>query len=222
MTIKNSIHGRTLILLVSLGAALNAVPASEAAAATCDKSGYKTLDQNAYVRLQKGPIPAGDSTSDFGYYACRLKSGKRFVLGGNECFGNDLGRVGDYALSGNYIAYEAFTCGDPEGEADVKRRNLKTGAMSAFSAEQGPIPGGGVQDYSVTDVVIRDNGNMAWIALAKVLSGGSGQRYDVRRVIGSTADRVDFGTTITPDSLALSGTTIFWLNGATPKSASLP
>src|ERR1043165_9675021 len=73
-----------------------AVPTARAAAASCDKSGYKTLDQNKYVRVQRGPIPKGDSTSDFGYYACRIKNGKRYVLGGNECSGNDLGAIGDY------------------------------------------------------------------------------------------------------------------------------
>jgi hypothetical protein len=214
-------NGIRFALLAGLVAGLLSVPAGEAAAAGCDKSGYTTLDQSKYIRLQKGPIPKTDSTSDFGYYACRFKTGKRYTLGGNECFGNDLGAVGDYAFAGNYIAYEARTCGDPEGESDVVRLNVSSGAKSSFSAEQEPLAGS-VVDYSVTDIVVKGNGNVAWIALAKQLSGGSAQRFDVRRLIGSTADRVDFGTGIVGDSLALSATTIYWLNGAAPKSASLP
>jgi hypothetical protein len=212
---------RAITLAAAVGA-VTLVPASDAAAAGCDKSGYKTLDQTKYVRFERGPVPKGDSTSDFGYYACRIKNGKRYLLGGNECFGNDLGRIGDYAIAGNFIAYEAYTCGDPEGEADVKRLNVSTGAKAGFQAEEGPLPGGGVQDYSITDVVIRGNGNMAWIAFAEHLSGGNQKRYDVRRLIGNAVSRVDFGPNIVPDSLALSGTSLFWLNGAVPKAAGLP
>jgi hypothetical protein len=216
---------KRILLGALVGAALTvtALPAGEAMAApTCDKSGYKTLDQNKYVRLQRGPVPKGDSTSDFGYYACRLKTAKRTLLGGNECFGNDLGAVGDYAFAGNYIAYEARTCGDPEGESDAVRLNAATGTKNKFSAESGPLPGGGVQDYSITDIVVKGNGNMAWIALSKHVSGGNQTRYEVRRAIGAVADTAGTSAVIAGDSLALSSTTIYWLDGGTPKSATLP
>lgn len=213
---------RLPLLGVLTAVALSALPAASAAAASCDKSGYKTLDQNKYVRVQRGPIPKGDSTSDFGYYACRIKSGKRFVLGGNECFGNDLGSIGDYALAGNYIAYEKRTCGDPEGESDAVRLNVSNGVRGTASGESGPLPGGGVQDHSITDIVVKSNGNMAWIALSRHLSGGNLTRYEVRRAIGAATDTVATGPNIAPDSLALSAGTIFWLQGGTPGSASLP
>jgi hypothetical protein len=213
---------RLSVFGVLTAVALSALPAASASAASCDKAGYKTLDQNRYVRVQRGPIPKGDSTSDFGYYACRLKSGKRYLLGGNECFGNDLGSVGDYALAGNYIAYEARTCGDPEGESDATRLNVSTGVRGKASAESGPLPGGGVQDFSITGIVVKGNGNMAWIALKKQVSGGNASTYEVRRAIGAVSDTVGTGPAIAADSLALSSSTIFWLDGATPKSASLP
>src|SRR5262249_17516526 len=157
--------------LAAAALSITALPASDAAAkppASCVKAKYTTLDQNKYVALQKGPIPKGDSTSDFGYYACRFKTGKRFLLGGNEGKGNDLGPLGDFAFAGNYIAYEARTCGDPEGESDAVRLNLSSGKKDSFSAEQEPLAGG-VVDYSITDLVVKGNGNMAWIALAKQL-----------------------------------------------------
>ena len=213
---------RLSLLAVLTAVALVAMPTAGASAATCDKAGYKTLDQSKYVRVQRGPIPKGDSTSDFGYYACRIKNGKRYVLGGNECFGNDLGSIGDYALAGNYIAYERRTCGDPEGESDAVRLNVSNGNRGTASAESGPLPGGGVQDHSITDIVVKNNGNMAWIALSKHLSGGNQTRYEVRRAIGAVTDTVDTGPNIVPDSLALSAGTIFWLDGATPQSSTLP
>jgi hypothetical protein len=213
---------RLSALGVLTASALAALPTAAASAASCDKKGYKTLDQNKYVRVQRGPVPKGDSTSDFGYYACRLKNGKRYLLGGNECFGNDLGSVGDYALAGNYIAYEARTCGDPEGESDAVRLNVSNGIRGKASAESGPLPGGGVQDFSITDIVVKNNGNMAWIALKKQVSGGTESTSEVRRAVGNTTDTVGTGPTIVADSLAVSGSTIFWLDGATPKSASLP
>jgi hypothetical protein len=213
---------RLTLLVTAVAVTLVALPTAAASAASCDKSGYKTLDQNKYVRVQRGPIPKGDSTSDFGYYACRIKNGKRYVLGGNECFGNDLGSVGDYTLAGNYIAYEARTCGDPEGESDAVRLNVSNGTRGTASAESGPLAGGGVQDYSITDIVVKPNGNMAWIALSKHLSGGNTSRYEVRRAIGAVTDTVASGTTIVADSLALSAGTIYWLEGATPKSSMLP
>jgi hypothetical protein len=215
---------RRILLGTLVGAALtiSALPASEASAApSCDQKGYKTLDQSKYIRLQRGPIPKGDSTSDFGYYACRFKTGKRYVLGGNECFGNDLGAVGDYAFAGNVIAYEARTCGDPEGESDAVRLNVATGTKTKFSAESGPLAGG-VVDYSITDIVVKGNGNMAWIALSKHISGGNQTRYEVRRAIGAAADTVAASPATAGDSLALSATTIYWLDGGVPKSASLP
>jgi hypothetical protein len=213
---------RLPLMVAAAAVALSALPAADASAATCDKAGYKTLDQNKYVRVQRGPIPKGDATSDFGYYACRIKSGKRYVLGGSECSGNDLGAVGDYTLAGNYVAYEARTCGDPEGESDAVRLNVTTGVRGKASAESGPLPGGGVQDYSITDIVVQPNGNLAWIALSKQLSGGTATRYEVRRAIGATTDTVGTGTAIVADSLALSTGTIYWLDGATPKSSTLP
>ena len=69
---------------------------------------------------------------------------------------------------------------------------------------------------------MRGNDDMAWIALAKQLSGGNAIRYDVRRVIGGTVSRVDFGPNIAATSLAYSDGTIFWLNGGTANSAGLP
>jgi hypothetical protein len=211
-----------LSLLFALALVLMALPAGEASAATCTKSGFKTLDQSKFIVLQRGLPPKDDSTSDFGVYACRIKTGKRFVLAGNECFGNTLGEFGDYAFAGNFIAYEGRTCGDPEGESDAKTLNVATGAKASFSAEQEPLPGGGVQDYSITDIVVNAKGNLAWIALAKHLSGGNATRFDVRRAVNGVVDRVDFGPDIVADSLALSSTHLFWLKGQAPKTAELP
>lgn len=212
---------RLLISLLAVATALLvALPATDASAASCVTKGYKLLDQSKYVSVLRGPIPKGDSTSERGYYACRIKTGKRYVLGGDDCFGNTLGSFGLYDLSGNYIAYDAHTCGDPEGESDAKRLNVATGAKASFSAEHEPLPGGGVQDHSITDILVRANGDMAWIARTRRIGGDDATRYDVR-VSGDPAIRVDFGSDIVPDSLAYSGNRIFWLNGGTAKSASL-
>jgi hypothetical protein len=119
-------------------------------------------------------------------------------------------------------SYEARTCGDPEGESDAVRLNVSNGTRGTASAESGPLPGGGVQDYSITDIVVKSNGNMAWIALSKQLSGGNATRYEVRRAIGAVTDTVASGTSVVADSLALSAGTIYWLEGATPKSSTLP
>ncbi|HEX8647020.1 MAG TPA: hypothetical protein VF715_08955, partial [Thermoleophilaceae bacterium] len=194
-----------------------------ASAAGCSKSGYKTLDQSKYIVLQRGPVPKGDSTSDYGFYACRIRNGKRYTLGGQECFGNDLGRIGDYALAGNFIAYERYVCGLAEGEARAESLNVATGKKAKYEAEQGPLDGtdGLMTDYSITDIVITSKGNMAWIAFLKHNQNGQ-TRYDVRRAIDGTADRVDFGPNIVADSLGYSSGNIFWLNGNVAKSASLP
>ncbi|MDQ3934332.1 MAG: hypothetical protein M3340_06835 [Actinomycetota bacterium] len=210
----------SILVAVVLGAM--ALPVADASAASCVKSGYKVIEQSKYIRFERGPIPKGDTTSKKGFYACRIKTGKRYLLGGDFCFGNDLGEIEEFALAGNYVAYEAYTCGDPEGEADAKRLNVATGAKASFSAEQGPITEGNVEDYSITDIVVKANGNMAWIALAKQVVGGNQTRYDVRRAINGVVDRVDFGPNIVADSLALSGGNIFWLEGNNAKSASLP
>ncbi|HEX8052919.1 MAG TPA: hypothetical protein VF517_07995 [Thermoleophilaceae bacterium] len=210
-----------LSLILAATFVLAAVPAGDASAASCSAKGYKTLDQNKYIVVQRGPGPKGDSTSDYGVYACRISTGKRRVLGGNECFGNDLGEVGDYALASNYIAYEARTCGDPEGESDAVSLNVATGAKKRFSAEHEPLAGG-VVDYSITSLKVNSKGNMAWIAQAKHLSGGNQTRFDVRRAINGVADRVDVGPGIVGDSLAYSAGRIYWLNGDVPKVAALP
>jgi hypothetical protein len=212
---------RTSLLAAAIAAALT-LPAADASAASCSKSGYKTLDQSKYIVFQRGPVPKGDATSDYGFYACRIRTGKRYTLGGNECFGNDLGRIGDYSLAGNYIAYEAYTCGDPEGEADAKSLNVATGSKKSYSAEHEPLPGGGVQDYSITDIQVNSKGNMAWLALARQLTTGDARRYDVRRAIDGKVDRVDSGPDILADSLAYSGGNIFWMNAGTAKTAPLP
>jgi hypothetical protein len=211
-----------ITLLAAATAIMVALPAADASAANCSSKGYKTLDQSKYIVFQRGPKPKGDATSDYGFYACRIRNGKRYVLGGNECFGNDLGRIGDYSLAGNFIAYEAYTCGDPEGEADAKSLNVSSGSKKSYSAEHEPLPSGNVQDYSITDIQINSKGNMAWIALARQLVDGDATRYDVRRVIDGTVDRVDFGQSILADSLGYSGGNIFWIKDGAAKTAPLP
>jgi hypothetical protein len=211
-----------LALLVAAIAAALTLPAADASAASCSKSGYKTLDQSKYIVFQRGPKPKGDVTSDYGFYACRIKNGKRYTLGGNECFGNDLGRTGDYSLAGNFVAYEAYTCGDPEGEADAKVINVATGAKQSYSAEHEELPGGGVQDYSITDLQVNSKGNVAWIALARQLTTSDAKRYDVRRAISGVVSRVDFGENILADSLGYSGGNIFWIEDGAAKTAPLP
>lgn len=210
-----------LSLLLAVVCTASALPAADASAASCAKSGYKTLDQSKYIVVQRGPKPKGDVTSDFGVYACRIKNAKRYTLGGSECFGNDLGEVGDFSLASNYVAYEAYTCGDPEGESDAVSLNVATGKRARYSAEHEPLAGS-IVDYSITDIQVNSKGNMAWIALAKEIGGASAARYDVRRAIDGVADRVDAGPAIVGDSLAYSAGRIYWLNGGAPKSVPLP
>ena len=102
------------------------------------------------------------------------------------------------------------------------RVNVSNGVRGTASGESGPLPGGGVQDHSITDIVVKSNGNMAWIALSKHLSGGNTTRYEVRRAIGAVTDTVGTGPNIVADSLALSAGTIYWLDGAVAKSSTLP
>lgn len=211
-----------LSFLAAATAVLLALPTADASAASCAKSGYKTVDQSKYIVFQRGPSPKGDSTSEAGFYACRIKTGKRYTLGGDHCFGNDLGEIEEFSLAGNFVAYEAYTCGDPEGEADAKSLNVATGAKKSYPAEHEPLPNVSVQDFSITDIQINSKGNMAWIALAKQVVGGNAMRYDVRRAINGTVDRVDFGPSILADSLAYSGGNIFWMEEGVAKSASLP
>ena len=122
-------------------------------------------------------------------------------------------------LAGRHVAfvseYTAAT-GDALG-AVVSVRDLRTGAFVRRFAS----PGDPNTD-DVTDLELRSNGAVAWIA--RVVAGMPAITIKEVRVFPATDPHstvVDSGTDVEPRSLALSSTTLYWTRDGVARSASL-
>jgi hypothetical protein len=149
-------------------------------------------------------------------YACRYKNGKKVKLGTyRNC--SDFLSVSLFRLAGPYFAFESESCGLVAREGSVKLVDLRTG-QTKFSKTATPISStAGEPDYGVRSLVLKPSGSLAWIGRFQDTSGPPGTTYYVQTKTAT----LDFGATIAGDSLALAGSTLYWLNGGTPFTATL-
>jgi hypothetical protein len=67
-----------------------------------------------------------------------------------------------------------------------------------------------------TAIALKNDGAIAWI-----VETGYPTEYQVRTLEGSEGRLLASGTNIDPSSLALAGSTLYWMQGGKPTSASL-
>ena len=216
---------RTLAFLAVAGAlAVPATVPSAAGAATCQVSGSKPEEASRSARVfsrresrraegrrTRAPVRA--------WYGCLHSRGRRVGLGVVGAAGVFLDRIAPVRLAGRYVGHaNEFTAspGDATG-AVVLVTDLRTGRVKR-RFENAPT----FSTYDVTDLELSVTGSVAWIARVRSGAGGA-EIHEVVKMDSTTATAqvLDAGPSIAPDSLALSGSTLYWTNGAVPRSAVL-
>lgn len=149
-------------------------------------------------------------------YACRYKTGKKVKLGTyRNC--SDFLSVGLFRLAGPYVAFESESCDLVAGKGSVKLVDLRTG-VTKFSKQAAPVPlMSDEPDYGVQSLVLRPNGSLAWIGRYENTSGPPNTNYFVQTKTAT----LDSGASIAGGSLAIAGSTLYWLKGGTPFTATL-
>ena len=208
---------RTLTAL-ALAVAVVAVPAGADARRhkpkpTCTPHGSKTIEASPNIRVFS-LLKRGGDTTDF--YACRLKTRKRFLMGSAEDLGGSGVAIGIVRIAGLFVAW------DEQPFDDSQRYNPSfTGFPSTVTAlntrsgvtRSAPAVTGNPASSGVGSLLLQPTGSFAWIGSGGP-AGNEVHRYDAS---GDTV--LASGPDIAPDSLAASAATLYWLRGGAPAFA---
>lgn len=148
-------------------------------------------------------------------YACLYaKPHRRVDLGQNY----DDGQVRVPRLAGKLLAYSGVGCALGGCQATITVRDLGSGrVIQKISPVQDPFAGPNL----VWDLALKEDGSLAWI----VAYGRWGERDFLAREVWAldTAGQrlLDSGPGLELESLALTDSTLTWLHGGIPRSATL-
>ena len=193
-------------------------PATAVAQDRCQAERSRTEDASRYARVYSVRRVQDDAVTRR-WYACLYSAGRRVHLGVVGPAGQFSDRIAPVRLAGRYVAFSSeytASTGDAIG-AVVTVRDLRTGAfVNRFQSPGDP------NTYDVTDLELRANGSVAWVA--GIIQGmPATTTFEVRafqeRKAQSTV--LDSGAAIGSGSLALSGRTLYWTSDGTPRSTTL-
>jgi hypothetical protein len=201
-----------LATAAALATTLMAAGSAEARKApACSSKGSKTIIASESARVFRKKKATGVRV-----YGCFFRANKKFQLGSfDECFDDD--QVGNLRLAGRFVGYDTTSCGLVVGKSVVIVRNLATGSIT-HSASAATLVSPGEVDTSVSGLVLRRSGSVAWIGSADDTDNAAPRTYQVRRFTDSQA-LLDSGTTIATDSLGASASLIYWTKGGQPFSS---
>lgn len=153
-------------------------------------------------------------------YACHIETGRRHALGDYPSSASQtVTWLSAIRLAGDLVGHGIVVSREKDWPG-VSVRNVRTGGL-VHSVEA--VTALGRQDRwlraYVTDLVLHPSGDVAWIAQNAHVDP---VRFEVFK-IDTSAGRVvlDASPSIRPQSLALSGREIYWINGEEPRSSRL-
>ena len=212
---------RHLAGIGTLAVAILALAGSAApavAAERCQAKNSRTEEASRYARVYSVRRIQDDAVTRR-WYGCLYSSGRRVRLGDVGPSGQFSDRISPVRLAGRHVAYASeytASTGDALG-AVVQVRDLRTGAfVRRFQSPGDP------NTYDVTDLELRTNGSVAWIA--RIIAGTPARTsYEVRLFPTSQAQAsiADAGPTLGARSLALSAGTLYWTRDGAARSAVL-
>jgi hypothetical protein len=178
--------------------------------ATCTPHGSKTIEASPNIRVFSLLGRGGDSTD---FYACRLKTRKRFLMGSAEDLGGTGVAIGMVRIAGPFVAWDEQPFDDSERynpsfsgfPSTVTALDTRSGAKRSA-----PATTGNPSSSSVGSLLLQPTGSFAWIGSGGP-SGSEVHRYDAS---GDTV--LASGTDIDSASLAASTATLYWMKGTTP------
>lgn len=212
----------TAVCLLALVPA--AADASRTASGRCPRlqRGLLAADRSAQVYRvvnKEGPFPEA--------FGCA--GGKAYDLGGLPERGDGPGSGGgirSVVLAGSTVAFEASEFGEVGWSRwVVVIRSLSNGRI-LHEVPTGPLTEPHPNPESagigpVESLVVKSEGSAAWVAEDQFVSGTGPRYYELNAVDKNGTRTVAAGTAIAPHSLALAGSTIYWLQEGRAMSATL-
>jgi hypothetical protein len=152
--------------------------------------------------------------SDDPVYACYAKAGKKILLATfRNC--SDSSSFAGAVLAGPYIAYVTGSCDLVDERETLRVLDLRTGKVLKTTDATSDV---GAPNTRFRGMVVTAKGSVAWIGF---VDGDTTKLTEVYKWDSGGKVKLDAGDDVAQDSLALGGTTLYWLKGATAKSASL-
>jgi hypothetical protein len=196
------------LLLLAVGAAGSV--AAPGRAASCATTG-RTIDAGPAGRVFYRRTRDPDRV-----YLCSYGTERRTPIGWDDCF--NAAEVQLTRFSRRFLAVDTFSCGPGGTASRLDLRRTRDGRRIRRVAAAPSVPG---SLGDVTDLVLRGDGTMAWIVELRD-SPTSPPRYELRRSeSGSSSSVLAQGGDLAPGSLALAGSTLYWTQAGTPRSAPL-
>jgi hypothetical protein len=213
-------RARHVALFVALVA--GAFPASAAAAERhpCEPRGSRTVEANQVARVF---VQRRRTQEIARVYACAYRTRRVIQLGlykgGSNCISSSgCSAVDDIRLVRAYVAYSEFHSGREITTSEVWRLDLRTGRHRLIWEAGSFRPPFEVSAF-VTDLELRRTGGVAWVAVLH--REGTPSNYEVWKADVAGRALLDSGPEIDPDSLALSGSILYWMNAGAPRTATL-
>lgn len=207
-----------LVLSIGLGGAL--VPSGQADGArastgACQPSGSKTVLANSGARLYSKRATNSDNDDVTVLFGCRsggkpVRMASRFAGAAEERF------FGSARLAGRFASVVSFGSnrGNEPMPQELRVFDLRQRTRTALAMTE---PGA-----FVSDVELQRTGSVAYIEASSTNPTVTDpDTFEVAKREAGTTTVLDSGPEIGPDSLAVSGTTVYWTNGLQAKSARL-
>ncbi len=213
---------RLAIALSAAGMAIALVPAPAAAQSSegCRATGSRTVVATNQGRIFTIRDRLAGRPVTF-YFGCLYRVNRAFALGRDFQGRTFTDTLRHARLAGPYAGYAVTsTVEQPCGSAaEVRVKDLRTGRMeqrAPGAAQSGP--------ERITDLELKPNSSVAWIATTCVPAGPG--RDEVRAIDGDGRRTLDTGVDGAADdvqgaSLALSGSTLYWTKGGAAVTARL-
>ncbi len=155
-----------------------------------------------------------------GIFGCAYDAKHAYYLGPSP-YGSAQVSGGTFSVTvvGSVVAYSVEKS-DILGEYEVyevRVRNLRTGKVIHRVPTGSPPQPGSIGIGSTTAIVVKRDGSVAWIVTCVTQLGG----FQVHSIDKTGSHVLAVSPEIAPNSLALAGSTLYWLQGGKPMSATL-
>lgn len=179
----------------------------------CPPAGARVIARDSVARVFQLGGAAGPRLGGVPVYACQLRSGRRFALGGGA-----QTRVTRVSLAGAVVAYATTLMGVDTSQSTVTVLNLAGGSRHTVASAS---PTRRPESFtSVSALVATPRGSAAWVASSSAI-GQPQPTYEVRRLQGGADTLLDSGPAISPGSLRRSGATVTWTDAGRRRAAPL-
>jgi hypothetical protein len=210
-----------VVLATVLTAAVTLPAISEASRARCQSPGSRTVVSSSHARVFAKVTKQTRLNRETSYYGCLFSVGRKYRIGIVDHDAQHSFSLSPMRLRGRYVGF-ADQYGHPAGGtyAAIRVVDLRTGEQ--LHGIDTPRMEDLAPELLVTDLVLRPNGNVAWILTKnRVLPRPV---YDVYKHDPSAPERqraLDSSRAIDPNSLTLAGSTVRWSKRGVRRSATL-